>query len=167
MMTDKKKTALLGGLLFVSVAANLAFAAFNAGMGERKGHGREPRELAIMRGLQESAQTLPPETRTSIDAVIDAARPEMKTAIEAIGRQRDTVRQLMLQPVPDSKALREAFAELRRRTDAAQAITHETIVAVAPQLPPDLRPMVRRKPPEHKGGKMDAPRPQEKADEQR
>ncbi len=148
MTTDKKKKAILSGLLFVSVAINLGLIAYGAGIHERKDFKREPRELSMMRGLEHAAGNLPPETRGQIRAAVEKSRPAMKAAIEAIGQQRGVVRDLMLQPVPDTQALTQAFAELRRRTDAAQAIAHGTIAEVAPLLPPDQRPMVRRKPPE-------------------
>ncbi len=133
MVWTDHKVAILSGLLLLSLAGNLGMASFMAG--RHTGTVQRQRAGAFMDVVRE----LPPEQRQAAAAIVRRHRPALQQAMTALREQRETIRALAGQDRIDQKALDGAFAELRRRTDAAAAEGQALALELLPQIPPPQR----------------------------
>lgn len=125
---------LLGGLLALSLAANLFFGGLL--LGRTFSGARVP---LAEQGVQRFLQTLPEQARPLLLTALLAHREEIRTQLRDIAAARQRIAALIVAPEPDRAQLQAAFAVLQARTADVQRLLHRVLLEAALQLPPEVR----------------------------
>jgi uncharacterized membrane protein len=126
--------ALLAGL-GLSLCLNL----FVAGLLVGRGVWHPPPPHHGDRGIERFFGDLPDPARHEMRSRFDARKPEMRERFDAMRAARDQIAAAIRAPELDEDALRQAFAELRARNTAAQALMHDIVIEAVRTLPPEVR----------------------------
>jgi Spy/CpxP family protein refolding chaperone len=135
-------------VLFLSLVVNLFFGGLALGrifhppfIFGMFGGGGMMREFGPLAGhaLQHLLGPLGRQDRDAAIAELRGHAPEFMSLGRAVREQRQAVLELMRADNFDRKAVDDAFAELRRRTDALQAAMESAVADAVQKLPPDAR----------------------------
>lgn len=126
--------AALAGL-GLSLCLNL----FVAGLLVGRGAWHLPPPHHMDRGFERFFGDMPAPARRELRSRFDAHRPEMRADFDAIRAAREQVAAAIRAPKLDEDALRQAFAELRARNTAAQALMHGIVIEAVRAMPPEVR----------------------------
>ena len=94
---------------------------------------------AILRELPQIAQSLPEDDRATARRAFRQLARELMQGFRAVRTARQDVLDALSTEPFDVAALDRALMELRSRTDAAQAIAHQALLAIGPDLSPEGR----------------------------
>ncbi len=125
----------LGALLALSVAANL----FLGGLAAGRFTGEAVQGLQAKRRLDALLEALPADRRPLLRQELRAAMPEVRQNLQAMQAVRAELARELIKPEPDPAKLDGHFAELQRRTTAAQAALQQALKRAAMQLTPEER----------------------------
>ncbi|MCC6982995.1 MAG: periplasmic heavy metal sensor [Bauldia sp.] len=130
--------AILLILLFVSLGLNFLGVGFIAA---RASGGGQAADLA--RIVEIGLQTFPPEIRRSIGRDLVENRVELRQALEDYRAAQARLYGIMQESPLDEAALRTAFAEVREKTAALQALGQDVLARAVVAAPPDARAQIR------------------------
>ena len=120
--------------LVLSLGANLFLGGLFAGGALRGGDQVRP-----ARALAAFMRSLPEEARPVFRETFRERRPELRARIRAMAEARGEVADLLAREDLDRVRLEAAFAQLRSRTTAVQAMLHEIVADSLMKLPPEVR----------------------------
>lgn len=138
------KTALLGGALLLSLAAN----AFLGGylLGHRTPDTEGLSRAQPLRQLMATVQQLPAEQRRDVRAVLRDQAPELRRRMGAIRERRQTIARALAAERVDRPALEAEFARQRDDSAALQASTQKLVLDIAERLPVEQRRRLLERP---------------------
>lgn len=130
--------AILGVILFLSLAANLVIAGFAGArmFGPRPG-GDIERIVAI------GVRAFPPEIQREIEAGSRLKRGEMRTRLDAVQAARRQMFVAMRAEPFDSAALDAAYADLRSKTSDLQQVGQSIVFDAIAKASPEVRKRIR------------------------
>jgi uncharacterized membrane protein len=133
--------AVLGGLLVLSLAANLFVAGIWLGRSWAvvEATSGPAATLPPRDAMARFVATLPPEARAPVTRAFGERRAELRERTRELREARREVLALIQAAELDTAALDTALGRLRAATTALQTVVHGAFVEAAPAIPADAR----------------------------
>jgi uncharacterized membrane protein len=143
---DNKATKWLALALLVSLSVNLLLGGLIAGWHLRDPGPRHPNaslerpiERPVQALLERMTARLEPDERRVFHATLQAHRADLQAAREEVKIARQKLRRILNADLFDREAMDAAFADVRARTNAFQAVLQGAIADAAESLSPEAR----------------------------
>lgn len=153
---DSRAAKWLALALLVSLGLNLFLGGLLAGRYFGPQHRTFARSEAYERPGQDFFRRLigrvPAEHRGAFEDVLNAKRPDMDRASQALRESRMKVREAVRAEPFDKARLEAAFGDVRERNMALQKSVHEAMAEAVQALPADVRRQLSQWRPSERGG---------------
>ncbi len=134
-LSGRTATALLVALV-LSVCVNVFVAGLAAG---RITTGQATRNGETGGGLQRFLATVPAEVRPVFRQALSENRGSLRDMASEVREARQSAAEILAAEPFDQDAFEVALAEIRDRSEALQAMVHNTIAGTLDQVPPEVR----------------------------